>query len=476
MKQIFFDTYGYFIFAYSMVLMSSYVLLIWLAYVSFKRRSLSMHDMPYVRRVFRESEYLPGVSIVAPAYNEEKTIFTNVTSLLQQDYPKFEVVIVNDGSTDKTLQIMIDKFNLEEVPYDYVELVQAKPFKRLFRSRTHPNLVVVDKENGGTKADAVNGGLNVAKYRYFVNTDVDCILDKDAIYNCIRPVLEKPDVIAVSGVMSMSNGCEVNEQGEIVKKAAPWSPLPLFQAGEYMRSFLVGKMGWSAINAMNNVSGGYGLFDRAVVIAAGGYGSTSFAEDMDMLTRMIAYCCDTGRKYRVVQIPDTCCWTEGPASLRVLMRQRVRWGRGLVQTFMQHHRMVFNPRYGRMGLLTLPYTMIFELFAPVIEFIGFIIMIYLLYTGGINFATAVVMLALVFLFGLFLAAMVILYDYQAGSSYNDRTSYLRQFFASIFEPFIFHPLIVCFSLKGYWNYFTRKKASWGKMSRKGVHTTKQAQK
>lgn len=473
MRDIIFTFYGYAVFFYSMALMASYIALMWLALYSLHKRFNSLRNLPYVRRLLKESPYTPGVSIVAPAYNEAETVVTDVLSFLDQDYPCFEVVIVNDGSKDDTLKNLIEHFSLVKVPYIYVERIVAKPFRALYRS-TKPEygrLTVVDKENGGTKADAVNAGLNVAMYPYFVNTDVDCILSPDAIYNCIRPVLEQKHVIAVSGVMTMSNGCTVHE-GHIVKRAAPWSPLPLFQIGEYMRSFLLGKMGWSAINAMNNVSGGYGLFDKHVAIAAGGYGGTSFAEDMDMLIRMVGYCCDTGRPYRVVQIADTCCYTEGPPNLKQIIRQRVRWGRGLLQTFSQHYHMMFRRKYRQLGMLTLPYTFVFELLAPVIELVGFITFIYLILIHAVNWTTAVVIFGLVFIFGLLLSIVVILYDYLVGGSYDTRWSYLRQFLASIFEPFLYHPLIVCCSLKGYWNYLSGKKAVWGEMKRKGAKEQK----
>ena len=179
-----------------------------------------------------------------------------------------------------------------------MELIKTKPFKRLFKS-TDPKfdkLIVVDKVNGGTKADAVNAGLNVASYPYFINTDVDCILARDAIYQCILPVLDKEHVIAVSGAMAMSNGCKMKD-GQIEEAYPPHALIPLFQTLEYMRSFLIGKMGWSAINSMPNVSGGYGMFDRKIVIAAGGYSPDSFAEDMDMLVRMVGYCCDFSLPY-----------------------------------------------------------------------------------------------------------------------------------------------------------------------------------
>ena len=268
LKDIILYTYGYVVFFYSLALIASYVMLIWLAYTEQRKHHHTMSDS-YVKQIFRHSPYTPGVSIVAPAYNEEKTIVNNVKSLLSQDYPKFEIVIVNDGSKDNTLQEMIDNFDLVETPYNYRMRISAKPFKRLFTS-TNPKyqrLRVVDKVNGGTKADAVNGGLNVVRYPYFINTDVDCILAKDAIMKCVRPMIEMNDVIAVSGVMNMSNGSRV-EDGELIEYRIPWSPIPLFQTLEYLRSFMVGKMGWSAINAMPNVSGGYGMFDTEVAIAA----------------------------------------------------------------------------------------------------------------------------------------------------------------------------------------------------------------
>lgn len=467
MKEFFFSFYGYTIFIYSIAIIVSYVILIWLAEISIRRSRASFVES-YAKKIVDKSPYTPGVSIVAPAYNEERTIVDNVNSLLAQNYPKFEVVIVNDGSKDATLERLIENFQMVEVPFDYVELIKTKPFRRLFRS-TDPRfekLTVVDKENGGTKADAVNAGLNVATYPYFINTDVDCILARDAIYQCIMPVLDNDHVIAVSGAMAMSNGCKM-DQGQIVEAFPPRALIPLFQTLEYMRSFLIGKMGWSAINSMPNVSGGYGLFDRKVVIAAGGYSPDSFAEDMDMLIRMVGYCCDSARKYTVVQIPQTCCWTEGPSNIRILSRQRIRWGRGLIQTFDHHRRFVFNRKYRQMGMVTLPYLLIFEFLAPIIEFFGTLTLIFLAITGGVNWKTAWVIFLAIYAFCLSLSLVVIFYDYTLGGSYRRFKSYLWILMAAVLEPFIYHPMVVFFSLKGYWNYFINTKAVWGEMTRKG---------
>ena len=259
--------YGYLIYFYSLTLILSYVMLLILSYIHSSKYMKWTND--HILYAVEGSPFAPGVSVVAGAYNEEKTIVDNVQSLLQMDYPNFEGVIVNDGSKDKTLELLIENFDLEETPYEYVQRIHCKPFKRLFRSSNekYKQLTVVDKVNGGSKADAINGGLNVVRTPYFVNTDVDCILARDAIKHCIFPILQDETIIAVSGTMSMSNGA-TTENGVIVEISPSNHPIPLFQDLEYKRSFLVGKMGWSQINAMNNVSGGYGLFSTEVVLSA----------------------------------------------------------------------------------------------------------------------------------------------------------------------------------------------------------------
>lgn len=459
--------FGYVILGYSLLLIVSYVMLLVFAYqYSFRYRQWSNK---YICNMVQSSPFVPGISVVAPAYNEEKTIVDNVRSLLKMDYPNFDVCIVNDGSKDRTLELLIETFEMVEVPFEYVEHVHSAPFKRLFKSinPAYARLMVVDKVNGGTKADAVNAGLNVISKPYFINTDVDCILSKDAMYQCIFPVIQDRHIIAVSGTMSMSNGASMSN-GEIVDLRPSSRPIPLFQDLEYKRSFLVGKMGWSRINAMNNVSGGYGLFSTEVVVNAGGYSSTSFAEDMDMLTRMIAYCCDFNRPYRVVQIPHNCCWTEGPSNIKMLYRQRTRWGRGLIQLMWEHRRLLFNRKYKRLGLISMPYTFLFEFLAPIIETVGLGMTVYLAFTGGISWFSFFVTFLAIYVFSYMLSTFVVFYDYILGSSYTSRMSYLKLLLAAAFEPIIYHPLIVISSLVGYYRYITRQKAVWVSMERTGM--------
>ena len=421
--------------------------------------------------ILKKSPYAPGISIVAPAYNEEKTIITNVRSLLTIDYPNFEVVIVNDGSTDKTLDLLIDEFQLIETPYVYIEKVQCKPFKGLYKS-TNPqynSLTVVNKVNGGTKADASNAGVNVAKHDYFVCTDVDCILSRNALLKMIEPVLNSSvQVIAVGITMRMVNSCEVNEDGVITRVRPPRGIIPRLQELEYLRSYLVSKMGWSAMGLMPNVSGGIGLFDKSVVIAAGGYDSLSHAEDMDMLIRMITYMKNFNKPYKIPHVPVTGCWTEGPPNLFVLNKQRTRWGRGLLQFFIVHRKLLFNRHYGKEGLVMLPYLFVFELLAPLVEFSGIAMTIYFLFTNKVNFETAYVLLLFVSLFFIMVSAITVIYDMVINKLYKKYREYVVLFLCSLVELLIYHPFIIFFNVKGYVDFLFKQNFEWGEMKRQGV--------
>lgn len=467
--------FTYLIYFYATFLGLSYLGLMIMSYYNTLR-----YRYRYTRR---EENYLkdfpekaPSVSIVAPAFNEEVIISDSVHSLLNLDYPNFEVVVVNDGSKDKTLDILIKEFELEEVPYYIIYKVHCKPIKRVFRS-TNPEfnrLIVIDKENGGTKADAINAGINIAQYDYFINTDVDCILSKDSLGKIVLPILDSDKhVIAVGATMRMANGCTV-DNGRITRVKAPNSLIPLFQETEYLRSYLVGKMGWDVINAIPNVSGGYGLFDTQVIIAVGGFDSGSHAEDMDMTARIAAYMLENKRPYRIAQCPYSLCWTEGPPNLKVLCRQRSRWGRGLFQFLVDHRKLILNKDYGRLGFIVLPYTILFEFLAPIIEFVGLLFMIFLLITHQINFDTFWMMLLYAYLIGFSVSVITVLYDLTLDKLYRNFWEYLKLVLFSALEPILYHPFIVVFTLRGYIQYLTRRDIKWGKMTRKGFSHPKNA--
>lgn len=462
----------YLIFGYSLAIMASYLLFILFSRSAQAGQRVDMPDDDTIRYQLKGSPLTPAVSIIAPAYNEEKTIIDNVNSLMQIDYPDYEIIIVNDASSDHTLELLIENFEMVEVPYDVAMRVPSKPIKRVLKS-TNPDfskLVVVDKERGGRKSDGSNAGINVCSNKYFVCTDVDCVIEPMALYRMMWLVVTSHvPMIGVSATMLMSNGCVV-EDGRVVEARVPRSILPMFQQLEYMRSFLISKLGWSFINSLPNISGGFGLFDLDVVVKSGGYDNTSMAEDVDMLLRMITYMRNSGKPYRVAQVAKVCCWTEGPSSLQAIYRQRVRWARGLFEIVSHHWKLFFNPYYGVVGIFTLPFIFIFEFIAPMLEISGFFFMVWLLFIGGINWGTAAIVFGMIYLFSVLMCLFLLLFDYntEAVPWYNRRRSYWHLALAAMIEPIIYHPLITYCSNVGYFQFISGQTAVWKPIQRTGV--------
>ena len=232
-----------------------------------------------------------------------------------------------------------------------------------------------------------------------------------ALYRMIWHVVNSHEkMMGVGATMLMLNGCLVHD-GRVVEARISNNPLPAFQQLEYMRSFLIGKLGWSSLNTLPNISGGFGLFDTDIVVKSGGYDQVSFAEDVDMLLRMVTYMENTGQEFRVAQIPQVCCWTEGPFTIRMLFRQRTRWARGLCEIVSHHRKVFFNHKYGKIGAFTLPYIFLFEFMAPILEAGGFFFMIWLTLIGAVNWNTAFVIFGMIYIFSLSLTFLVLIYDY-----------------------------------------------------------------
>lgn len=415
------------------------------------------------------SPIAPGISVIAPAFNEAMTIIPNVRSLLTLTYPLYEVIIVNDGSTDETLDILIKEFSLTKIDYAYNEILETKPVIGIYKStkKAYNKLIIVDKENGKCKADAVNAGLNVAHHPYFLNTDVDCILDNRTLLKLIQPILEESrPVVAVGAGLRIANSCDI-DAGMINQVKVPTTLLPRFQELEYIRSFTMGKVGWSYVNSVPNVSGGLGLFNKEVAISSGGYDPKSFAEDMDIIVRMSKTMIEREQDYAIRYIPETLCWTEGPASLGVFVRQRVRWARGLWQIFATHMNILFNPKYKRLGLVVFPYNFFFELLAPVIEVLGIIFYICIIILGIVNWPTAIILLIFVYIYSVFISITSVLLDQVVFKQYKDWKEVLGLTLMAFIEPIIYHPIILFSILKGYFQQLLGKKHSWGNMKRKG---------
>ena len=464
--------FSYLIFFYTMMAMGL-LLYLCISSIRYQRRlRVNVPDDDTIRYMLKTSPLTPGVSVIASAYNEEVTIKDNINSLLKIDYPDYDIIIVNDESTDDTMKILVEEFDLVEVPYTDTKRVPSKPIKAVYRSRNekYKKLTVVDKLHAGTKSDGINAGINVSNNPYFVNTDVDCIVEPMAIYRMMWLVINSHvPMIGVGATMLMLNGCKV-EDGIVTAPAVATNPLPWFQQMEYMRSFLIGKMGWIANGALPNISGGFGLFNTDVVVKSGGYDPASFAEDVDMLLRMVTYMKNTGQDFRLGQIPQVCCWTEGPFSPRTIYRQRVRWARGLFEIVSNHRKMFFNPQYGVTGAFTLPYILFFEFIAPILEVGGFFFMLWLFFTGRINWNTTFIIFAMIFVFSVSLSFVVLVFDYATKSVKWKRRgwSYFKLMLAGFFEPILYHPLITFFSMIGYFNHLRQSSKVWRQIKRRGA--------
>lgn len=411
----------------------------------------------------------PSVSLIAPAYNEQKSIVENIRSLLSLHYNNFEVIIVNDGSKDETLQTMIDAYGLEKVNFAVHQAIPGKPIRGVYKS-TNPaykKLLVVDKVNGG-KADALNAGINISNYDLITCIDVDCIIEQDGILKMVKPFMEEnTHVIATGGVVRIANSCEI-EDGKLIRAHVPRNIIPRFQVIEYLRAFLMGRMAWSKLNGLLLISGALGMFDKRIAIACGGYDHGTVGEDMELVVRMRRWMSDHKLPYKVVYIPDPLCWTEAPADYKILSRQRNRWMRGTMETLWLHRKLFLNPKYGLLGILSYPYWMFFEWLAPIIEFLGLLYFVFLVATGYDNWYFFFFLLAAVYTFAINISFLALLFEELTYHQYQSKRDTMKLLLTALLEPIIYHPRTVVWGLKGNIDKLRGAK-SWGEMTRAGFN-------
>ena len=411
------------------------------------------------------SEVAPTISVLAPAYNEVATIAESVRSLLTLHYPNLEVIVIDDGSSDATLEILEREFQLVAIHAAPLRRrLDAAPVTGVFRSQRTPSLVVVAKENGG-KADALNVGLDVATGELVCAIDADTIVEGDALQRMVRPFLVDPDAIAAGGTLRVVNGSQVRG-GRVVHAHAPRQPLPALQAVEYLRAFLCGRLGWNRLGGNLIISGAFGLFRRQHVIAADGYLHETVGEDMELVVRMRRQARERGEPGNVPFVPDPVAWTEVPNSMRVLARQRDRWHRGLADVLVRHRRMLLNLRYGAIGLVAMPYFVFVELLAPVIETIGLIAVIAGLAFGVVNVQFALLFLLVAYGFGLVLTALTLALDEWTYRGYGSTRARLGLLAVACVEGLGYRQATALWRVRGLWRYL-RGRSDWGTMTRTG---------
>ena len=409
------------------------------------------------------SSYVPPVSVIVPAYNEAATIADSVRSILALRYPGHEVVVVNDGSTDDTLGVLRREFDLVQAVRPVRRELPSAAVRGVYAGQEAP-LVVIDKINGG-KADALNAGVSAARYPLVCCVDADVVLESDALLRIVRPMAESSEVAAVGGLVRAANGSRI-ESGRLLSAATPRGLLPNIQIVEYVRAFISGRAAWSRLNALLIISGAFGLFRRADLVAAGGYATDTVGEDMELVTRMHRRLREAGRPYRIAFVPDPVAWTEVPTTLRVLARQRDRWHRGLIDTMWRHRRMILNPRYGTTGMLAMPYFLVFEVLGPVIELGGYTMVLLGVATGALDLSAVLgVMIVVVGLGALPSIAALFLEELRL-SRYPGWRDMAKLLVAAVVENLGYRQLTAFWRVKAIWSYL-RKTAGWGAMERQG---------
>lgn len=463
--------FSVFFFVYACLLLLMYLLTGFLSIIELRNYKNKNKYVDYKSMLTFES--LPTVSIIAPAYNEEKTIIDNIKCLLSMQYQCYEIIVVNDGSTDNTLKKIIEHFKLVKIERVSQSNLYCEPIIAIYQSMkcAYSQLVVIDKKNGG-KSDALNAGLNIAKNELFLAIDVDCIIESDAILKMVKPFIDdtKRTVIASGGVVRIANSCEIKD-GRIIKIKYPKNIWAKFQVLEYYRAFTLGRMAWSKLNGLLIISGAFGLFDRKRVIKIGGYDINTVGEDLELVVRLRKYMHDVERKkYRVAFILDPLCWTEVPEDLKTLSRQRNRWTRGGISTIIKHRKMFLNRNYGVIGMISFPYWFLFEWLAPIIQLSGIIYFVAVVFMGFLDFQIFITVL----FFGLSFAVMYSIFSiFFEAYTYNKYIGlgYLAQsILMTLLELIIYQPMIMWFSVCGNFDFFFKKdKKCWGKMIRTGFN-------
>lgn len=468
---------GWFFIAYSLIVNTSFLALTLLAVLDFRgylrRRGLAAYDETFAEPL------APGISILMPAYNESAGIVEAVRAMTAMRYPDFEVVVVDDGSRDDTVALMVQAFDMVEMPIVVPPVIptSGRVLRTYLSRRGSHNVLLVCKENGG-KADALNVGINAARKALVCMVDADSILDPDALLHVSRPFADDPErVFASGGVVRIANGSTIR-RGRVVDVRMPTRWLPRVQVVEYLRAFMIGRSGWSRLGGLLIISGAFGLFRKDVLAELGGLATDCIGEDAELVVRLHRWLGDTGVDGRVVFVSEPVAWTEAPETAAVLRRQRRRWHRGLTEILIRHRGMLFRPRYGVVGMVTMPWFVAFELLAPFVEVFGvaYLALALLLvgaqrlglHTGDLVDDQVVwILLSVSLLYATVLSLTALMVEQLSFRRYSGMKNLLVAIWAAVEENVGYRQLNAWWRLGGSVEAWRETPAEWGNMQRRG---------
>ncbi len=414
----------------------------------------------------RTEAQAPRISVIAPAFNEELSIAQSIQSLLSLQYPDLEVIVVNDGSKDRTMEILRETFDLVPAERAIDRALHHTRVVGCYASRKHDNLLVVDKENG-RKADATNAGISYSSGDLICVIDADSVIDPEGLVRAVQPFIEGDgSVIAVGGSIRIANGCTI-KGGHVVKVGTGREWLPLFQTLEYFRAFLAGRVAASHGGILLLISGAFGLFRRDVLLEAGGYQHDSLGEDLELLVRLQRIARENNRPHTIAYLPEICCWTEAPFTIEGVRNQRTRWQQGGLQVFFKHRVMLFNKRYGRLGMIAFPLLALEDLIGPIAELLGYVLMVVGLALGILDPAVAVLYFLLTCLFGSLMSAGVLIIEEMQPRPVAGVADFGWLLMAAVVENFGYRQLIQWYRLRGV-VHFLKKKTAWAAVPRAGL--------
>lgn len=461
--RYFISFFNYFCMAFTILLSIIYIVQLAISFVKVRKNNRAKQSNDYGRYV--SSENLLPISLLIPAYNEEENIVSNIKSLMKMDYPQFEIIVINDGSTDKTHERIIESFGLYKIETAIKTSIPTKEVHGIYYNIEYPNLIYVEKENGG-KSDALNAGINISSYPLFACLDADSRIEPDALLKLSIEFLKNTDTIVAGGLVRIANGFKIRD-GRVSGFSMPEKMIERFQIVEYFRSFLSGRVSWGATNSMLIVSGAYGVFKKQAVIEVGGYKTNTIGEDMEIVVRLHRYMRAHRRKYKIIFCEDSVCWTQGPMSVADIRSQRRRWQIGLFDTLISHKSLFLNPRYGSVGLMAIPYNWVFELLGAVVEVLGYFIIPFSLVMGELNIFFFVVYFLLAVLLGVILSLGSLILEQYTRKSVMSAKQCLSLSLYALLENFGYRQMITLFRLEGIFKYRKLRK-TWGKIKRKEV--------